>query len=110
MAGLDPATQPKCSSGTMAGYVYMMSNRRYGTIYIGVTADLPRRAWEHREEIIAGFTKRYKLHDLVWYEIHESIVAAIQREHTMKHWPRRWKTTLIDAMNPDWDDLYPALI
>ena len=57
-----------------------------------------------------GFTKRYKLHDLVWYEIHESIVAAIQREQTMKHWPRRWKMALIDAMNPDWDDLYPTLI
>jgi putative endonuclease len=93
----------------MASYVYIMANKRYGTIYVGVTTDLVRRAWEHREGILPGFTSRYKLQELVYYEIHESVVDAIQREHNMKHWPRRWKTALVDGMNPDWDDLYPTI-
>ena len=84
----------------MAAYVYMMSNKRYGTVYVGVTNDIVRRAWEHREGMLPGFTSKHGLHDLVWYEQHESIVEAIQREHTMKHWPRKWKTALVDAMNP----------
>lgn len=88
----------------------MMSNRRYGTLYVGVTSDLVRRAWEHREGILPGFTSRYSLRELVWYEHHESIVAAIQREHNIKHWPRRWKTGLVDRMNPEWNDLYPMLL
>ena len=94
----------------MAAYVYIMSNKRYGTIYVGVTSDIVRRAWEHREGIYPGFTDRYGLHDLVWYEVHESIIDAIKREHAMKHWPRRWKTALVDAMNPQWEDLFPGLI
>ena len=93
----------------MAAYVYMMSNKRYGTLYVGVTNDVVRRAWEHREGVLPGFTSRYGLHDLVWYEEHASIVEAIQREHNLKHWPRRWKTALVDAMNPNWDDLFPTL-
>jgi putative endonuclease len=93
----------------MASYDYIMANKRYGTIYVGVTTDLVRRAWEHREGILPGFTSRYKLQELVYYEIHESVVDAIQREHNMKHWPRRWKTALVDGMNPDWDDLYPTI-
>ena len=94
----------------MPGYVYIMATRRYGTIYTGVTSDLPRRVWEHKTGVLPGFSKRYKIHDLVWYETHDRIEAAIQREHNMKHWPRRWKTALIDAMNPDWDDLYQTLL
>jgi putative endonuclease len=94
----------------MAGYVYIMANKRYGTIYVGVTSDLSRRAWEHREGILPGFTRRYKLHELVYYETHDTITGAIQREHNLKHWPRRWKTALVDGMNPDWDDLYSTLI
>jgi putative endonuclease len=93
----------------MGGYVYIMANQRYGTIYVGVTSDLIKRAWEHKNEVVPGFTRRYHLHDLVWYERHETIRNAIQREHNMKHWKREWKTALVDAMNADWDDLYPGL-
>lgn len=91
-------------------YVYIMSNKRYGTIYVGVTNDVVRRAWEHREGVQPGFTKRYELKLLVWYEEHASIIDAIQREHNMKHWPRRWKTKLVDDMNPEWEDLFPTLV
>jgi putative endonuclease len=94
----------------MGGYVYMMASKRHGTIYFGVTADLPRRAWEHKEGIVPGFTRRYHIHNLVWFELHDTIESAIQREHNIKHWPRRWKTKLVDDMNPDWDDLYPTII
>ncbi|MEQ1900614.1 MAG: GIY-YIG nuclease family protein [Devosia sp.] len=94
----------------MAGVVYFMANKKRGTIYVGVTSNLPRRAWEHKEGIVPGFTKTYGLHDLVYYEAHDTIVGAIQREHNIKHWPRRWKIELIETLNPDWDDLYPTLI
>ena len=94
----------------MAAYIYIMANKRYGTINVGVTSDLARRMWEHRNDVLPGFTRRYQLHDLVYYEVGGSIDGAIQREHTLKHWPRRWKTALIDGMNPNWDDLYPTLI
>ena len=89
--------------------VYIMTNFRYGTIYTGVTSDLPKRVWEHKTEVVPGFTKRYHLHTLVWYEVHETMQGAIPREHNMKHWKREWKTALVDAMNPEWDDLYPTL-
>ena len=94
----------------MAAYVYIMANKRYGTIYVGVTSDIARRVWEHKNDILPGFTRRYQLHDLVYYEAGDRIEGAIRREHTLKHWPRRWKTALIDERNPDWDDLYPTLI
>ena len=92
------------------GFVNIMTNRPNGTLYLGVTNDIARRAYEHREGQVAGFTKRYGLKRLVWYEVHESIVVAIQREKTMKHWPRRWKVRLILALNPKWDDLYETLM
>ncbi len=91
------------------GWVYIMSNGRNGTLYLGVTSDLARRAWQHREGLIDGFTKQYRLKALVWYEWHDDIRLAIQREKTMKHWPRAWKVRLIHGMNPDWDDLYETL-
>ena len=91
-------------------YVYIMSNKRYGTIYVGVTHDIVRRAWEHRQGVQPSFTRRYGLKMLVWYEEHASIIDAIQHEHNMKHWPRRWKTKLVDEMNPEWDDLFPTLV
>jgi len=84
------------------GWVYLMTNRRDGTLYLGVTSDLAHRAWQHREGLIDGFTKQYGLKCLVWYEWRDDIRAAIQREKTMKHWPRAWKVRLIHAMNPDW--------
>jgi putative endonuclease len=93
----------------MGGWVYFMANKRNGTIYTGVTSDLARRAWEHKNGLIPGFTRRYKLHELVYHEWHERIEWAIQREHNIKHWKRAWKTALIDSLNPDWDDLYPNL-
>ena len=71
--------------------------------------DIARRAWEHREAKLGGFTQRYGVKRLVWCEHHDTIIAAIQRERTMKHWPRAWKVRLILAMNPDWDDLYDSL-
>ncbi|KZE32582.1 GIY-YIG nuclease family protein [Chelatococcus daeguensis] len=91
------------------GWVYIMTNRPNGTLYIGVTSNLARRAWEHHESMIDGFTKRYGLKQLVYYEAYEDIRSAIQRESNMKHWPRRWKIRLILEMNPQWRDLYETL-
>ena len=93
----------------MSGFVYIMANKRYGTIYTGVTSDLPRRAWDHRTGAVPGFTQRYQLHHLVYYEIHDRIETAIQREHNIKHWSRAWKIRTIVAMNPDWNDLYDEI-
>jgi putative endonuclease len=91
------------------GWVYIVTNRPNGTLYVGVTSDLRRRAWEHREGKIGGFTKKYELTRLVYAERHEDIRDAIQREKTIKHWPRAWRANLILGQNPNWDDLYDAL-
>ena len=91
------------------GWVYLVTNKRNGTLYAGVTSDLVRRAWEHRSGVVEGFTTRYGLKRLVWYERHEDIRTAIQRESTIKHWPRAWKVRLIHQNNPDWTDLYDSL-
>ena len=93
----------------VGGWVYIMTDKPNGTLYVGVTSDLPHRVHEHREGLIAGFTKRYGLKRLVYAERHDSIEAAIQRETTIKHWPRAWKVRLIGTDNPDWDDLYERL-
>jgi putative endonuclease len=92
------------------GWVYIMTNRPNGTLYIGVTSDLAKRAWEHREGVVEGFTKQYGLKQLVHAERHDDIRLAIQREKTLKHWPRAWKVKLILAENPDWADLYGQLV
>jgi len=92
------------------GWVYIMTNRPNGTLYVGVTADLARRVLEHREGMADSFTKRYGLKRLVHAERHEDIRAAIQREKNMKHWPRTWKIRLILATNPNWADLYDGLV
>ena len=86
--------------------VYMLANRKHGTFYIGVTSDLARRTYEHREGAVPGFTKTYGCKRLVWWKQFESIVSAIQTEKTMKHWPRDWKTDAIEHDNPHWDDIY----
>jgi putative endonuclease len=91
------------------GWVYIMTNRPNGALYIGVTSDIVRRVWEHREELAEGFTKRYGLKRLVHVEWHDDIRDAIQREKNLKHWPRAWKLALIARNNPPWDDLYPRL-
>lgn len=89
--------------------VYILSNRRNGTLYIGVTSNLPKRIWEHKNKVIKGFTKKYGLNMLVWYERHETMRSAIEREKAMKFWKRRWKLGAIEAMNPDWRHLYEDL-
>ena len=93
----------------MAAYVYILASKRNGTLYIGVTNDLSRRVWEHREGLGGGFTKRYGVKMLVYYETFESIGDAIVREKVMKHWVRRWKLNAIEAFNPDWRDLWPEI-
>ena len=90
--------------------VYMMASKKHGTIYTGVTSRLPGRAFDYREGLIEGFTKKYGVHRLVWYEPHESMVAAIRREKRIKKYPREWKINLIERDNPNWDDLFPALV
>jgi putative endonuclease len=94
----------------MCGWVYIMTNRRNGTLYIGVTNDLLRRVWEHREGTRSSFVHKYALDRLVYSEHHDDIGAAIQRETSMKRWPRAWKVRLLAAPNPDGQDLYPTLL
>ena len=108
-SGLVPGSRRLQHGGMSGGWVYIMTNRPYGTLYLGVTGNIARRAWEHREGVGDGFTKRYGLKRLVFAERHDDIRAAIQREKTMKHWPRAWKINLIVQQNPDWDDLYEML-
>jgi putative endonuclease len=88
---------------------YIMTDRKRGTLYIGVTSRLPSRVVEHREGAIPGFTKRYGLKRLVWYESFELMTNAIRREKSLKRWPRQWKINLIERENPNWDDLDPGL-
>ena len=90
-------------------FVYIMASRRDGTLYVGVTSDLVRGAWEHREGYGDGFTSRYGVKLLVWYEVHGSVEAAIQREKNIKHWSRRWKIALIEESNPGWEDLFSRI-
>jgi putative endonuclease len=92
------------------GWVYIVTNRPNGVLYVGVTSDLPRRVWEHREGVAEGFTKRYDLKRLVYAEHHDDIRLAIQREKNLKHWSRAWKVRLILTDNPAWDDLYDRLL
>ena len=89
-----------------AGFVYMMANRRNGTIYIGCTSDLAKRIWEHRTGAVAGFTRQHGCKRLVWYEAWDDIEAARNRERQMKEWKRDWKLREIEGLNPDWDDLF----
>jgi putative endonuclease len=90
-------------------WVYIVTNRPNGTLYVGVTTNLARRTWEHREGIVEGFTKTHGLNRLVYFEEHETVIAAIQREHNIKHWRRAWKVQLILEGNPGWADLYHLL-
>jgi putative endonuclease len=85
--------------------VYIMASRRNGTIYTGVTSSLGPRVWQHKLGTHDGFTRQYGCKDLVWYELHESMIGAIQREKLIKHWVRKWKLRLIEEQNREWDDL-----
>ena len=86
-------------------YVYILASKRNGTLYVGVTNDLERRIYEHKHDIVEGFTKRYGVHRLVYYEVYEDILSAIEREKQLKWWRRKWKIELIEKYNPQWKDL-----
>ena len=92
------------------GFVYIMANRRNGTIYIGSTSDLVQRAWQHRNGLVKGFTRDHGCKLLVWYEVHDDLQEAQRRELQLKKWKRQWKLSTIEAQNPDWADLYPTLV
>ena len=89
--------------------VYILASRRNGTLYVGVRSDLVKRVYQHRSGVVDGFTKRYGVHDLVWYEIHASMESAIRREKQLKGWHRTAKLRLIETNNPAWKDLWPTL-
>jgi len=90
--------------------VYIMASVKRGTLYIGVTSDVVKRVWEHKNDFVESFTSRYKIHDLVWYEVHETMESAITRESALKNWKRKWKLELIEIANPEWRDLYSTLM
>ena len=90
--------------------VYIMASGWNGTLYVGVTSDLIRRVWQHKNDSFEGFTKRYRIHDLVWYELHDAMTDAILREKRVKEWKRAAKIELIELANPTWRDLYPELV
>jgi putative endonuclease len=90
--------------------VYMMASGRRGTLYVGVTADLVRRVWQHREGTLGGFTQCYGVKQLVWYEPHGSMEAAIVREKSLKKWRRAWKLELVEGSNPQWRDLWDEIV
>ena len=91
-------------------YVYMLASGTRGTLYVGVTSNLVKRVWEHRTDVVDGFTKRYRVHLLVWFERHESMYAAITREKALKSWSRAWKLELVERTNSSWRDLYSEII
>ena len=90
-------------------YVYILCSKRNGTLYTGVTSDLVKRVYEHKNNLVDGFTKKYNVHRLVWYEIHESAESAMTREKQIKKWKRIWKLKLIEQKNPEWIDLYETI-
>ena len=90
--------------------VYLLATYKQGTLYVGVTSDLVKRVWQHKNDLADGFTKRYGVHSLVWYELHATMESAIQREKAIKKWRRAWKVALIEATNPGWTDLYLSII
>ncbi|HTT97869.1 MAG TPA: GIY-YIG nuclease family protein [Rhizomicrobium sp.] len=91
------------------GYVYIMASKRNGTLYLGMTSNLAERVTQHKHGVGSEFTRKYGVTMLVWYEEHAWIADAIQRETSLKRWPRKWKLELIEKMNPDWRDLHPDL-
>ena len=90
--------------------VYLLASKRNGTLYTGVTSNLLKRVWEHKSNLVESFTSKYSVHTLVWYEVHDTMETAIQREKTIKNWKRAWKMKVIEEINPEWRDLYPDLL
>jgi putative endonuclease len=90
--------------------VYILASKRNGTLYVGVTSDLAVRVWQHRNDIVEGFTKKHGVHMLVYFELHDDMESAIVREKRLKKWNRAWKLRLIEEMNPDWNDLYESIL
>jgi putative endonuclease len=90
-------------------FVYLLCSKHNGTLYTGVTSDLPKRIYQHKNDLVPGFTENYGVHQLVWYEPHENAASALTRERQMKKWKRAWKINLIEQGNPTWDDLYECL-
>ena len=90
--------------------VYMLASGKNGTLYIGVTSDLIKRVWQHKNDFVAGFTHEYSVHALVWFELHPTMESAILREKALKRWKRDWKVRLIERTNPDWRDLYTDIV
>ena len=90
--------------------VYILANKRNGTLYVGVTSDLIKRIWQHKNNVVKGFTERYSVHQLVWYELHDTMESAIRKEKMLKNWKRVWKLELIERSNPNWQDLYASII
>jgi putative endonuclease len=109
LLGLTQQSIPSCYA-EMRGYTYLLASRKGGTLSCGVTSDLPRRIWEHREGLIESFAKRYSVKRLVRYEEVPWVIDAIKREKAIKSWPRQWKVALIERENPEWRDLYSHLL
>ena len=93
-----------------SGYTYIISNKKQGTLYVGVTSNLIKRIYEHKQKSVKGFSDRYNLHKLVYYEMHDTIELAIAREKQLKNWHRQWKINLIEETNADWNDLYESIL
>ena len=108
-AGLDPVIFIRSNWGMASGFCYIMTNKPRGVLYVGVTKDLARRVYEHQTGAIEGFTNRYALKRLVYYEEYPMVMDAVQREKNIKHWSRQWKIELIEKSNPDWKDLFEQL-
>lgn len=94
----------------MQSYVYILASKKNGTLYVGVTDDLVKRVYQHKQNLVEGFTKKYQIHMLVYYEIAEDITSAFAREKQVKGWKRKWKLELIEGNNPNWIDLYESIL
>jgi len=93
----------------MQSFVYILASRRNGTLYVGCTTNLAKRIWEHKNNVVPGFTAKYCVHQLVYYEIHQDIFEAARRERRLKNWCRKWKLNIIEKFNPTWRDLYEEI-
>jgi putative endonuclease len=91
-------------------YVYILASKKHGTLYLGVTSDLVKRVYEHKQNAIEGFTKKYNVHCLVYYEVYQDVGETILREKLMKKWNRKWKIRCVEEMNPEWKDLYNEIV